>query len=201
MINIHRIINYPVPSNCYVISHSSLKSCIVIDPGTENNVALLEYLDVNQLNIKEVILTHEHYDHIAGVNDLSIKKSFNLICSKSAAWGIGNSKANFSYYVDGYETYEIKREVSIIGDRETISFGDCEIIIYETPGHSPGSICFNIDQNLFTGDTLLNGTKVPLNLPGSNKANYRTSIEKLKKTFRSEIMIYPGHGEPYFCKL
>ena len=175
--------------------------CIIVDPGTENNNELFKFLESNQLSVEAVILTHEHYDHIAGVNSLFERFSFSLICSRAAGLGIANSKSNFSIYKEEYETIEISKVDKIIDDGETSELLNKEIKFYETPGHSPGGICFNIGLNLFVGDTILNGTKVPLKLPGSNKAHYRNSVERLKKIFQLEMMIYPGHGDPFALEL
>lgn len=172
----------------------------MVDPGSENNAELLVYLKDHQLLINTVILTHEHYDHIAGVNNLLKEMPFNLLCSEAASSGIGNSKINFSAYLDEYMNIEIDKTAVIVRDGDTLSFESGTLIFYETPGHSMGSICFNIGKFLFTGDTILNNIKSPLKLPGSNKYLYKTSIEKLEKIIKPGMVLYPGHGECFDFK-
>ena len=70
----------------------------------------------------------------------------------------------------------------------------------ETPGHSPGSACVFTTDAVFTGDTILNNMKVPLNFPHSNRILHDMSLKKIKKHIKLGIIIFPGHGEPFKYK-
>jgi hydroxyacylglutathione hydrolase len=195
--NITIIKNKPIQSNCYVLWFSAGKKCIVIDPGTIDNAQLLKFLNDNNLALDKVILTHEHLDHCAGVNALHREMPFTLVCSKAASTGISCSKSNFSEYFDNIESFEITLPAHVVTEEQTLVLGSEIISFIETPGHSPGSMCILIGQNLFTGDTLLNNTKTPLKLPGSNKKQHSLSLEKLQDYLTPGMSIYPGHDEPY----
>lgn len=197
LMNIHRIINFPVQSNCYIISGLHSNACIVIDPGTERNNDLLAFLSANYLIPNIVILTHEHYDHCAGVNHLMELYNFDLVCSAKSSTNIANNKLNFSAYMDEYKTFSINAKAIIANNYTNIEFNSREIHFIETSGHSPGSLCIILDDAIFTGDTFMGGIKTPVKLPGGNKEDYHISIDNLKKIIKPGMKVYPGHGDPF----
>lgn len=195
--SLNKIINNPISSNCFVVTSSVSNKCIIVDPGTKDNWELLRLLKKNNLHPELVILTHEHFDHCIGVNMLTEIYSIKLICSQVASSRIANSKTNFSSYYDEVESFEIKHPIEVIKDESSYIFEENIIHFYETPGHSPGSMCFRIGCSFFTGDTLLNNMKIPLKLPGSNKEKHKISVEKLENIIIPGMIIYPGHGESF----
>ena len=197
MLRIHQIINFPVRSNCYIVSESHSDFCIVIDPGTEKNSDLLAFLSANHLKPTKVILTHEHYDHCAGVNHLLELYEIDLICSEKTSTGIACSKLNFSAYKEHYNIFSINTKANVANNYTKIPFNDFVIQFLETPGHSPGSLCIIVDDAIFTGDTFMGEIKTPLKLPGGNKDEYQKSLTKLKNAIKSGMKVYPGHGEPF----
>ena len=197
MIKIHRIINYPVPSNCYIISSSDNDSCIVIDPGTADNSDLINFIEGNKLSIQYVLLTHEHFDHCLGVNSLQNNYQFKLICSEKTASGVRSNRLNLSKYFEGVTPFEINMPCKYISEKDSLQFNNCTILFMETPGHSPGSICIKIGEAIFTGDMFLNTIKTPVNLPNCNKSDYLNSLQKINSTIKINTTIYPGHGEPF----
>ncbi len=169
---------------------------IIIDPGS-SSILLADTLKQINKNHITVILTHEHYDHIAGIMALDDLFNFEFICSKACEKGIRDSKQNFSYYMDEIKPYSVKNKAVVIDEDCKIEVAglDCSFLL--TPGHSPGGMCIKIDNSVFTGDTLLNKTKTPLNLFHSNKADYNQSVQKLKTALQPGEIIYPGHGDAF----
>lgn len=193
-----RIANKPILSNCYVLRPEEKDSpCIVIDPGTIDNGEVLAFLSDSQLYPEIVLLTHEHFDHCAGVDALAKHYNFRLIASEQTANRITNSKTNFSAYYEAIEPFELLTPVEVVKDGEVIEFENHKIECLETPGHSPGSMCYIVGNFVFTGDTLLNGTKTPLKLPGSDKIQHQASIKKLQSVINQGTIVYPGHGQPF----
>lgn len=196
MVSIHRIINTPVSSNCFLIIREKTNECIIVDPGSyEKNDCLYTFIGENNLKICAVVLTHEHFDHIAGVNNLILNFKFDLICSTEGAAGIKNSRKNLSAYNDQLAPIEITISPKIVHDRQEFEFADTRLIFIYTPGHSPGSMCFSIDNYFFSGDTILLNHKTRLNLPGSNRKLFFESLEKIKSIIKSGMQIFPGHGD------
>lgn len=154
-------------------------------------------LITNKWKVELVILTHEHADHCIGVNQLYDHSPFNLMCSANCATNIGNSKQNLSQYIEVIDTFETHVPMHIVKDNEAFKiFGQSFTVIY-TPGHSPGGACFYTNDIIFTGDTILNSMKTPLNYPHSNRSEYKASLKRLLHILNPGMIIYPGHGLPF----
>lgn len=192
--NVHQIVNNFHTSNTYILELNEV-DVLLIDVGNFNQIQ--DWLLTHKKNVYAVILTHEHTDHCHGVNELSEYYDFKIFCSEKCAENIANSRQNFSKYIEEINTFEIVLEKNTVSDNEIIKIKEKPIKFIETPGHSPGSICILIENLLFTGDTILNGIKTPLNLPHSDKEQYKNSIEKLKKYIKKGCIIYPGHDNPF----
>ena len=198
MITIVQIPNSPISSNSYLVYDIDSSSCIIIDPGTfdETNVLTI-FLEDNGLNVKYVILTHEHFDHIAGVINLQKNFQFDLICSKYTAIGLTDPKRNLSAFSDQIKPIIITQKPTILNNSDLISLLGLKFQFFNTPGHSAGSMCFLFDQHFFSGDTLLNELKTRLNLPGSDKNQYKLSLEKINHFLKHGMRVYPGHGDSF----
>jgi len=170
--------------NTYVIIDN--QDCIIIDPGMVSE-ELKEMITC--LNLKFVLLTHGHYDHTGGLNDLNTTVYINkdeLIILKNSEYNYSkmfNDKINLS-----------NTKIVPFQDKEIINFNDIKIRTLSTPGHTKGSSCFFIDNYAFTGDTLFvdNVGRTDL-FSGDTKTLYK-SIESLKKHLKDNTMICPGHG-------
>jgi glyoxylase-like metal-dependent hydrolase (beta-lactamase superfamily II) len=196
MINIQRIINHPITSNCFVVYSSRWKECIVIDPGMEDCNKIIGFITQNQLNPQYILLTHEHFDHIWGVNKLREKYRVNLICSKTCSEAIINSKRNLSLFYNqkGFETLSADQTIEELN--YTLKWNGINLEFIETSGHSKGSICVYFENVLFTGDTLIKDLKTVTKLPGGNISELKESIDFIKSKFKSiNPMVYAGHGE------
>lgn len=192
---VHRIVNSFHSSNTFILELSESK-VLLIDVGSYDKID--KWLVENNKEVYFVILTHEHTDHCHGVNKLYKKYKFELICSSECAKNITDSKQNLSKYIDEINTFEINiKKTIIVKDMCSINMEGKLITFIETPGHSPGSMCILIEDMIFTGDTILNGIKTPLNLPHSNWSQYKVSIDKLSSYINSEVTIFPGHDIPF----
>lgn len=152
-----------------------------------------------------MILTHEHIDHIYGVNFYKERYSCEVICSEPCAAGIQDSSKNLAKYKEivfgENEAKDIEFDYFCIADRifqkEYVwNWKQHELELMEMPGHSPGSTCIVLDgQVMFSGDTILKDFETITRLPGSSKRLFREeTIPRLKK-FCQELMVYPGHGK------
>jgi hydroxyacylglutathione hydrolase len=193
-LRVERICNYPIPSNCYILYSGNNRNCIVIDPGTPDNKKLLEFLDGRQLQISIVIITHEHFDHCAGLLSLNRKEHFSILCTEKTARGLKNPRKNFSAFFEEIGSFGITEEVIIITEKDIYSFEDHSLRFYETPGHTPGGLCIQAGKYLFTGDTLIyNGSA--LRVPGSKKEDLEISLKRINRLITKGTIVCPGHGE------
>lgn len=197
MLKIIRFINELMSSNCYVVYDDETRRCLVIDPASEKSLREIDLIEDLRLSLDYIIITHEHTDHNWGVNALRNQyKESKLICSAECSKHV--KKANRAYFLLYYDDpnyrYEIVPADRITRDYETIFWEGHQIIFIDTPGHSFGSVCIDIDGLLFTGDTIM-PYKPYFNGRDSNQDDWDLSINKLKHIYSLNTIIYPGHGD------
>ncbi len=160
----------------YIIGDENSREAAIVDPGWEAE-KILQEAKKHELKIDKILLTHNHYDHIHGVKEL-----FNA--------------TNAAVYVHENDLSEIKKlsigKIKTIKDKEIINIGKIKVKVIHTPGHSPGSVCYLLDNKLITGDTLFVENIGRVDLPGGDARKMADSLKKLKK-LDENIEVYPGH--------
>lgn len=194
---IDRCVSEIFSSNMYAVKRKNVRKGILIDPGIANENRLLTYLKRFDFEPEYVILTHEHFDHCAGINILERYYNFHLLATRECAEKVKNDKGNLSRYTaEIINPFEIMHPVLVVEDLQQLSLNGIELRFIKTPGHSSGSMCIQVENNLFSGDTLLE-TKVPVKFPGSDKMCLQNSLKKLQEFCDSSWKVYPGHGDPF----
>ena len=177
-------------ANCYIVTDEATKSALVIDPGVpsnELNEALLGY------DLKFILLTHGHFDHIFGCKSLKEIYPDALICIHSGdAICLSDNKMNLAG--DFEETPEVTAD-RVLENGDVIGFADTEFTVLSTPGHSPGSVCYTDDKNkiIFSGDTLFCLTVGRTDFIGGSFDEMMSSVKKLSE-FDDDYAVYPGHN-------
>ena len=202
MLKIERFINELMTSNCYVVYDKDTKHCLVIDPGSKESLREIEFIEKNNLCLDFIIITHEHTDHNWGVNALREHfENCKLLCSEECGKHV--KKANRAYFLLYYDDpnyrYEIAPADKFVNDGERIEWSGHLIKFVSTPGHSYGSVCIDIDGNLFTGDTIML-YKPYINKRNGSQDKFIESVGMVLRTFPKETLIFPGHGEPFLLK-
>jgi len=197
---IKRIINNPIDSNCFVIYQLNYSGCIIVDPGSKDCSELISFITKKKLNPEYIILTHEHFDHIWGVNELrSNYVDVKIIASQLCSDKIVDRKKNMSVFYDqvGFETYAC--DISVESIENVLLWNDIKIDFIKTPGHSDASISILIVNNLFIGDTIIKNHKTVTKLPGGNKGKLLETLDSLDHLFfGKQIYVYSGHGENFW---
>ena len=196
---VKRFVNNPVPSNCYVVSLSEFDGdSVIIDPGSIDNNELLSFLTSRRLTPKYIILTHEHFDHAWGVNELVEKYSVPVVCSELCSQNIKDEWLNcFAQYDDNTQFVIKSKTISI----ESLQY-KCSLIgglfsFLKTPGHTDASMCVIAEKYLFTGDTLIHNLKTVTKLPTGDWGKLRDSIMMLREMKGMGRTVCPGHGEMF----
>ena len=197
MLKIERFVNELMTSNCYVVYDEDTKRCLVIDPGSEKSLREIEFIERNRLTLDYIIITHEHTDHNWGVN--ALRECFNnskLLCSEECSKHVKRANRAYFllYYDDPLYRYEIAPADKFVSDSERMKWSGHQIKFVFTPGHSYGSVCIDIDGCLFTGDTIM-PYKPYFNGRDSNRDDWNESIEKIKRLYSTDTILYPGHGD------
>lgn len=158
---------------------------VIIDPGDMWN---------GFNNVEVVLLTHAHFDHIYGLNDLiRISPEAIIYTNEIGREMLFNAKKNLSAYNEIPFIFENADSVEIVNDSDSINIGDDLLAsAVFTPGHNPSSITWIIGDAVFSGDSYIPGIKTVTNLPNGNKAHAIES-EKLIMDIARNKRIYPGH--------
>lgn len=202
MISIQQIVNSPFNSNTYIIFGQVDDVIAIIDPGEVKTEYLLNILSQKvKSDFINVILTHEHFDHIAGLLKLCVSHKIKLYASKKCIESLNDPQKNLSQFLDFQIINQIKPyKIYPVVDSEKIIINKLEFSFYTTPGHSEGSVCIGLGKYIFTGDTLLESVKTITNLPGGSKHDFHNSKIKLLSILNKYELVYPGHGAAYKIK-
>ena len=178
-------------ANCYLVYCENSKEGIVIDPGgdVDDIVAQIENLE---LDIKYIILTHGHGDHIGGIHELLDYINVPVAIHKDDEYLLKNGKDNLSSIM-AMGTVESAADI-LLNDGDEISFGDLTAKIIHTPGHTPGGISIKVENSLFTGDTLFAGSIGRTDLSGGSFKEIISSIKDKLLIYSDDTIVYPGHG-------
>lgn len=191
---VKKLINKPVDSNTYILSNLEYKHCLIVDPGNPDISKLINYFSVIDKQPLAILLTHEHFDHIYGVNELlKLYPEIKVYGSSKTIERIQNKRKNLSLYYDqlGYEILNANFEVII---EDSINISSFHIKILKTTGHTDSSLSYLVEEKLFTGDFLIKDESTVTKFPTGNRLDFLSSFEKFKGIINASI-IYPGHGE------
>jgi glyoxylase-like metal-dependent hydrolase (beta-lactamase superfamily II) len=189
--HIKRIVVSPFETNCYLVWNKSDNTCVIIDPGDEDQI-IIDKINQQGLKPKAILLTHGHADHIAAVEPLKEKFEIPLYLGKGDEVLLDSS----SSYISSVLGYKIKCPFPdhLISDADVIDFGSLKFTVLATPGHTPGGVCYLDGKHLFCGDTLFSGSIGRTDLPGGNFQQLIDSINRSILTLPEDIICYPGHG-------
>ncbi len=189
----------PFFKNGYVVGCEDTREGIVIDPGDEVE-ALLDAVRQHQLQIRYILLTHAHLDHITGVGrakaalgvPVGLHQADNFLYEAVVQQGQA-----FGFAVEAQPPVDFFYE-----NEGPIRFGALAAWIRHTPGHCPGGVCLAVSREdatartLFVGDTLFQGSIGRTDLPGGNTGTLLRSIREVLFAYPDDTIVYSGHGAP-----
>ncbi len=182
----------PFAMNCYILSCEDTNEGIIIDPGDE-----IEYImsAIEQLGVKllQIVVTHGHVDHV-----LQLKKFQDITglptamhpLDKDFLLNLPQTAQMFGLEAAGIPTVDIELE-----DGQTIAFGNVQMEVVHTPGHTPGSISLIGNGYAVVGDVLFNGSIGRTDLPGASYPQLISTIRNKLMVLDDNVKVLPGHGE------
>lgn len=184
---ISKLVLGDLKENCYIITKTNQKECLIIDPGCGYKI-IEKFLQDNKLKPLAVLLTHGHFDHCASckkfqANQIPIyihkddyDKTFtDKNYSKECGYNFEKFRADYTFSI------------------EELVISNFVIKIIETPGHSKGSVCFVYKNNIFTGDTVFEIGYGRTDLYDGSMQDLRNSIKKLTPYIQGDFYIFCGH--------
>lgn len=155
----------------YILEDEESGEAIILDPSWNLDEIQKEIVR-RDLKIKYIVNTHHHFDHTLG-NEAMAKETTAQILQ--------------------HESSTLKHDISLV-DRQKIIFGNSELTVFHTPGHSKDSICLVGDGKIFTGDTLFVGNCGRVDLPGGSARELYHSLFDILGKMDENLILYPGHN-------
>jgi len=172
----------------YMIGDRQTRECVVVDPAYAIN-DLLEILQEDGMKLTGVLATHYHPDHVGGsMSGMSIEGVATLLTKQQVPIHVNSNEANWVTRTTGISENDLVLHDS--GDK--IEVGEISITFVHTPGHTPGSQCFLVEQKLIAGDTLFLEGCGRTDLPGSDPNEMYYSLQRLAK-LPYDTLVCPGH--------
>ncbi|PIR21514.1 MAG: hypothetical protein COV45_01835 [Deltaproteobacteria bacterium CG11_big_fil_rev_8_21_14_0_20_47_16] len=165
----------PMANFAYLVVDADTKHAVVVDPGWESETILNVAKDAG-LTIDGVWLTHTHFDHIQEVPAI-------MTAAGVPVWVHTLEKDLLG---------DVPGDVNLLNEGDLVQVGGCRAQVLHTPGHSPGGICYLIDDHLITGDSLFVGAVGRTDLPGSDPRAMGQSLKRLAQ-LPEHLNVYPGH--------
>ena len=175
-------------TNCYLVWGGESDRCVVIDPGYAPDTVLQEAAALDK-TVEAVLLTHGHFDHVGGVEAI-VRKTGCALWMHQSDWSQTGDGLTLQLYP---LANTVSIPVSFFEEGEVLSLAGAQFRVYETPGHTWGSVCLQAGNALFTGDTLFAGSCGRTDLPGGDWETIRTSLRRLAE-MEGDCTVYPGHG-------
>lgn len=185
---INRFIVGPLGVNCYIVADPATKEACVIDPGADG-AKIKSFIAKNGLDLKFVINTHGHGDHIAANRELGVP----IYIHRADKDCLTDPKKNLSSGIFMFDIVS-PQAARALEDGDAIKLGGLELKVIHTPGHTKGSISLALGDVVFTGDTLFQGGIGRTDLAGGDEEEILRSIRKKLLVFKDDVAIYPGHG-------
>lgn len=184
----------PIGANCYIVSKAD--EAFIIDPGGDAEEIIRA---AKNFDVCYILLTHAHFDHIGGLNE--VKEAFpeakTAVHKLEKEW-LYSAELNLSENFGLDSVYEQNVDIEL-EDGMALDFAGTKIKVLHTPGHTPGSTCFYMENSgkpvLFSGDTLFRSSIGRTDFPGGSGRKIVESIKTKLLTLPDETVVYPGHDE------
>ena len=188
----------PLGTNCYVVSDET-QDAVIIDCGAlydEEKAALSDYIDTQELHPVAHLLTHAHFDHFWGAAFLHERYGLAVRCPEGDLPFFHDAEGQMRNILGHAMRCPTGPDGESITPTSIISFGNHQLSVLSSPGHTPGGVCFYCEQEhaLFSGDSLFQMSIGRTDFPGGNHWDLIRSLQRILRALPDDVDIYPGHG-------
>lgn len=179
-----------IATNSYILNLGN-QDAVIIDIGNGAE-KVLQALEVYHLNLKAILLTHGHYDHVAGVEQVRQATGAEVYIHEMDAHMLKSEKDNLAWQLTTEEYLPVEK-YHTLKDSDILEISGHKIEVMYTPGHTSGGVCYLIEDMMFSGDTLFKGSVGRTDL-GGNPNELMHSLKKIA-ALEKNYHVYPGHFE------
>jgi glyoxylase-like metal-dependent hydrolase (beta-lactamase superfamily II) len=189
-------------TNCYVVAAGPGEPCLIIDPGQDSIDGVLDIVAEHRLEPAAVLLTHGHIDHVWSVAPLSSRfevpalihadDRYRLTDPAGSTIGVAREQL-LAMTKDALELTE-PSDVRLMSDEESLDLAGIPLVVRHAPGHTEGSVVFEMDEVLFSGDVLFAGSIGRTDLPGGDHGQMIASLRRVIVPAPDDLVVLPGHG-------
>lgn len=177
--------------NAYLVLENGIS--VVIDPG-DGPKRLVKRIEKSGTALAAILLTHAHWDHVAGVGELKDRFEAPIYLHEADKFLYERVPAQAEYF--GFRAGPQPPLDRAVNDGQVIEAGPLRFEVLHTPGHTPGGVCYSIGDIVFVGDTVFAGGIGRTDLPGASHEQLIRSIRQKILTLDDAVTLYPGHGPP-----
>jgi len=190
-LSVKRLVVPPLEANCWIVAAEGAQKAAVIDPGGAGP-AILEAVQQLDATVAAVLLTHGHFDHMTAAVELADGSDAPIYAHAADAPMLARPQDQMPGFVD--ESVRGVEDMRAVVEGDEIEVGGLRLSVVETPGHSPGGVCYLAEGAIFTGDTLFAGGIGRTDLPGGDHRQLMASIRDKILSLPDATTIHPGHG-------
>ncbi len=183
----------PLQTNCYLVACADTGQAVVIDPGWSGE-ALFDIVNEQKLDMVAILLTHAHFDHIAGAGALKERSTAPIMAHQDARPYMRDAHLHAGLW--GIPMDPAPEPDGKLSEGQIIKVGNLRLHVLYTPGHAPGHVCFHEPESrsLFDGDVLFKEGIGRTDFPGGDHALLMQSIREKLLVLPDDTSVYSGHG-------
>ena len=188
---IEKFVTGIISTNCYLVINEETKQTVVIDPAACPSY-LMGHMKSEGLQVEAILLTHGHFDHIMGIDDLRREFPVPVYVHEGDRETLLDPALNLSSsYTNGY-TFD---GADYIRDGQRLELAGFSFQVIHTPGHTPGGVCYYLESEgvLFSGDTLFRNSVGRTDFPNSSMSDLIRSLREKVMKLPDDVKVYPGH--------
>jgi hydroxyacylglutathione hydrolase len=180
----------PVQENCFLFRQDGSNEALIVDPG-EEAPKLLGAIEELGVDLKAILLTHTHFDHVGAVAPVAKATGAPVYCPQLEVAVLQDIMSYVPW--PGFGPFESWDPEETVEGGERLQLAGFDIDVIFTPGHSPGHVTYAVEDALFSGDVLFEGSVGRTDLPGGDWPTLARSIESLLERHPDEQRVFPGH--------
>ena len=184
----------PVQANNYLVYDENSKEAVLID-CSDYVQEIVDVVKKENLKVKAILLTHGHFDHVLGINSMKEALGAKAYVHHGDEEQVEHTSEIMMMFGLPFNLDINPKLDGTLKNINNLTLGTQKVEIIETAGHTPGCVCYLIENVLFSGDTLFQGSVGRTDLPGGDFSQLRHSIKDVLFKLDDNIIVYPGHGD------